>query len=314
MKSLKIHHRLLIFLLLALALTCVISPLMAVGADWVATRWPDLLDERVPFSRVFNRGFMVAGITLFIVGRRHLVPTDVKSLLAVKASTAWRSFLTGCALALGSMALLLALMAAADVYTPFFRLSLTQSLSRIASALATGVFVGSMEEVFFRGVLFLGLLERSHPLRAYGLANLFYSALHFVKPGEDYFLDRLDLLAGFRHLLTTFQPFFEPATFLPGLIGLFLVGVVLSFALVRTGNLYLSIGLHAGWIIALKTIRVFGDYRREDLGWAFGSTDPKIVSGVATWVGILLVALVIRQLTSRPGSQLSTGQPPPTAA
>jgi hypothetical protein len=256
---------------------------------------------------------MVAGITLFIVGRRHLMPTEVKSLLAVKASTAWRSFLTGCALALGSMALLLALMAAADVYTPFFRLSLTQSLSRIASALATGVFVGSMEEVFFRGVLFLGLLERSHPLRAYGLANLFYSALHFVKPGEDYFLDRLDLLAGFRHLLTTFQPFFEPATLLPGLIGLFLVGVVLSYALTRTGNLYLSIGLHAGWVIALKTIRVFGDYRRQDLGWAFGSTDPKIVSGVATWIGMFLVALVIRRLTRR-GSELAAGRLPATAA
>ena len=313
MKSLKIHHRLLIFLLLALALTCVISPWMALGADWVAARWPDLLEERVPFARVFNRGFMVAGITLFIVGRRHLMPTEVKALLAVKASTAWRSFLTGCALALGSMALLFALMAAADVYTPFFRLSLTQSLSRIASALATGVFVGSMEEVFFRGVLFLGLLERSHPLRAYGLANLFYSALHFVKPGEDYFLDRLDLLAGFRHLLTTFQPFFEPATLLPGLIGLFLVGVVLSYALTRTGNLYLSIGLHAGWVIALKTIRVFGDYRRQDLGWAFGSTDPKIVSGVATWIGMFLVALVIRRLTRR-GSELAAGRLPATTA
>ncbi|MGH7795138.1 MAG: lysostaphin resistance A-like protein [Candidatus Binatia bacterium] len=312
MKSVKIHL-LLFFLLLALALTCVISPWMALGADWAAARWPDLLEERVPFARVFNRGFMIAGITLFIVGRRHLIPAEIKSLLAVKASIAWQSFMTGSGLALGSMAFLLAVMTAADVYTPFFRLSLAQSLSRIASALATGVFVGFIEEVFFRGMLFLGLLERGRPLRAYGLANVFYSALHFVKPGEDYFLDRLDLLAGFRHLLTTFQPFFEPATILPGLIGLFLTGVVLSYALARTGNLYLSIGLHAGWVIALKTIRVFGDYRRQDLGRAFGSTDPKIVSGVATWIGILLVGLVITRLT-RPGSQLATGQPPVTAA
>lgn len=313
MKSLKNHHRLLIFLLLALALTCVISPWMALGADWTAARWPDLLEERVPFARIFNRAFMIAGITLFIVARRYLISTEIKPLLAVKASTAWQAFLTGCGLALGSMALLLALMTVADVYTPFFRLSLGKSLSRIAGALASGVFVGFMEEIFFRGLLFVGFLQRGQPLRAYVLANLFYSALHFVKPGNDYFLDRLDFLAGFRHLLTTFQPFLEPATLLPGFIGLFLIGVVLSYALVRTGHLYLSIGLHAGWIIALKTVRVFGDYSRQDLGWLFGATDPKIVSGVAAWIGILLVGLAITRLTRR-GSQLATGRLPVTAA
>ena len=313
MKSLKNHHRLLIFLLLALALTCVISPWMALGADWTAARWPDLLEERVPFARIFNRAFMIAGITLFIVARRYLISTEIKPLLAVKASTAWQAFLTGCGLALGSMALLLALMTVADVYTPFFRLSLGKSLSRIAGALASGVFVGFMEEIFFRGLLFVGFLQRGQPLRAYVLANLFYSALHFVKPGNDYFLDRLDFLAGFRHLLTTFQPFLEPATLLPGFIGLFLIGVVLSYALVRTGHLYLSIGLHAGWIIALKTVRVFGDYSRQDLGWLFGATDPKIVSGVAAWIGILLVGLAIMRLT-RQGSRLATDRLPVTAA
>jgi membrane protease YdiL (CAAX protease family) len=312
MNALKIHHRLLIFLLLALALTCVVSPWMALGADWTAARWPTLLEERVPFARVFNRAFMIAGITLFIVGRRYLIPTELKSLLAIKASNAWQSFLAGCALALASMALLLAVMTVADVYTPFFRLSLARSLSRIAGAVAAGVFVAFTEEIFFRGLLFRGLLLQGHPLRAYVFANLFYSALHFVKPGEDYFLDRLDFLAGFRHLLTTFQPFLEPAMFLPGLTGLFLIGVVLSYALARTGNLYLPIGLHAGWIIALKTVRVFGDYSREDLNWLFGATDPKIVSGVATWIGIVLVGLAITWLTRR-GSQLATGRPRVTA-
>ena len=71
----------------------------------------------------------------------------------------------------------------------------------------------------------------------------------------------------------------------------------MSYALARTGNLYLSIGLHAGWVFGLKVIRVFGDFSREDLGWIFGSTDPKIVSGVATWIGVLLVAVAVRQLT-----------------
>jgi membrane protease YdiL (CAAX protease family) len=297
MKSLRPHQRLIIYLLLSLALTCVISPWMALGADWVAARWPTLLSERVPFSRIFNRAFMIAAIILFVAGRRLLIPDQLKRILVLRFSAAAKNVLLGCALALMSIVLLVAAMTLADVYTPFFRLSLAKSLSRFASALSAGVFAGFMEEVFFRGILFLSLRDQGRPARAYILANLFYSLLHFVKPGNNYYLDQIDPLAGFRHLLTTFAPFLDPMPLLPGIVGLFLIGVVLSYALARTGNLYFSIGLHAGWIIGLKTIRVFGDFTRQQLGWVFGSTDPKIVSGVVTWIGILLVGLTVHWLT-----------------
>jgi hypothetical protein len=33
------------------------------------------------------------------------------------------------------------------------------------------------------------------------------------------------------------------------------------------------------------------------LGWLFGSTDPKIVSGVATYVGLLLVSVAVHYFT-----------------
>ncbi|MGE5216434.1 MAG: lysostaphin resistance A-like protein [Chloroflexota bacterium] len=313
MKPLRIHQRLLIFLLLVLALTCVISPWMALGADWFAARWPDLLPERVEFSRVFNRAFMVAGFILFIAFRRQLLSAQVKSLLLSGVRVACRNLLGGFGLAAGSVALLLALMASSEVYTPFFRLTLSDSLSRCIGAFFTGLVVGFFEEVFFRGILFLGLREIGGSLRAYLLANLFYSALHFVKPGDAYFLDGVAPLAGFRHLLTTFHPFLNPLPLLPGIFGLFLIGVILSYALVKSGNLYLSIGLHAGWVFGLKTIRVFGDFNREELGWLFGSTDPKIVSGLMTWLGVLLVGLVVSRLT-RPGAQLSPDRPPAAAA
>jgi membrane protease YdiL (CAAX protease family) len=189
-----------------------------------------------------------------------------------------------------------AVMTFLDVFTPFFRLSLAQSISRCLSALLSGVFAGFLEEVFFRGILFKGLYDQG-PVRAYLGANLFYSALHFVKPGEAYFMDVFDPWAGFRHLAFTFTPFLDPLPLLPGILGLFLLGAVLSFALVRTANLYLAIGLHGGWVFGLKTFRVFGNFRREDLDWMFGSTDPKIVSGVFTWIGIALVALAVYWIT-----------------
>ena len=295
--SLKSHHRLLIFLLLILALTCVISPWMAVGADWIHFNWPSIIDERVPFPRVFNRAFMAAGIIGFVAGRKFIFPPGIKPLLMPGFGRATRLLWVGWILGAASTALLVTLMAIGDIFEPFFRLSWGESLSRLISAFFAGIFVGFLEEIFFRGMLFRELRDDGRPLAAYVFANLFYSALHFVKPGEAYFLNGLEPLAGFRHVLTTFKPFVHPLDLIPGMFGLFLIGVILSYALVRTGNLYLSIGLHAGWIFGLKVIRVFGDFSREDLGWIFGFTDPKIVSGVATWFGVILVGVAVHLLT-----------------
>ena len=289
------HQRLLIFLIIVLALTSVLSPWFAIGTDWMTDQLPGV--ERFPFSRIFNRTFMFSGIVLFFLCRRLIRIGDLAELGFVSLGQGGGDLLRGWSLAVGSLAALVLAMSVADVFEPYFRLSLSKSLLRSFSALLSGVFAGSLEEIFFRGILFKGLLQNGKLFRAFVVSSLFYSALHFVKPGEAYFVDGFEPLAGFRHLLYTFTPFSEPLDILPGMFGLFLLGVVLSYAFFRTGNLYLSIGLHAGWIFGLKSVRVFGDYTREDLGWLFGSTDPKIVSGIATWIGIIGVLLMVHWLT-----------------
>jgi uncharacterized protein len=302
MKSIKTHQRLLLFLLFVLALTCLVSPWLAVGADWFTDRWFGQSVEPYPFSRIFNRTFMISGMVLFFLSRRFLRIARVSELGLVSLVKGYRDLLIGWSIAVGSMAVLIVTMSMSDVFTPFFRLSIADSIGRCASALASGVFAGVLEEIFFRGILFKGLLDSGRPVRAFVLANLFSSLLHFVKPGEAYFVHQFDPTAGFRHLLFTFSPFFHPAPLLAGIFGLFLIGLVLSYAYLRTGDLYMAIGLHAGWVFSLKTMRVFGDFTRDDLGWMFGSTDPKIVSGVATWIGIAIVWSLVHKLTrERPG-------------
>jgi membrane protease YdiL (CAAX protease family) len=269
---------------------------MALGADWFVNSVGQRA-ERYPFSRVFNRTYMIAGIFLFVALRRFLRIGSLSRLGLPPLRRGAGDLITGWLLAIGSMIALAAVMSLAGVFTPYFRVSLSDSLSRCASALATGLTVGFLEEIFFRAILLKGLIEDLKPAAAFFLANLFYAAVHFVKPGEPYYADALDPWLGFRHLGSTFAPFLNPLDFGPGLIGLFLIGLALSYAFVRTHSLYLSIGMHAGWIFSIKTVRVFGDYTRENLGWLFGSTDPKIVSGPATWVGILLVIAAVHCIT-----------------
>ncbi len=310
----KSYQRLLIFVLLVLALTAVASP-------WAATAW-DLMsgaqamarEDRIPFSRIFDRFFMISGVLLFFAYRPLLKIESPSQLGLTPRTRAVHDIAIGLCLALGSMLVLGFIMSLAEVYKPFFRLSLSESLVQCAKALLTAFTVGFLEEIFFRGIIFRGLLEDWKPLPAFVVANLFYSALHFVKPAKEYFLSGIDPWAGFRHLFSTFAPFLEPAQIAPGIIGLFLIGIVLSYAFVRTGTLYLSIGLHAGWIISIKTVRVFGDYTRENLGWLFGSTDPKIVSGVMTWAGVILVGVAVHWITRKRAGLAATNETVTVAA
>jgi uncharacterized protein len=293
----KSYQRLLIFVVLVLGFTALVSPWAAAWWDLVSGAQNAAPEQRIPFSRMFNRFFMISGILLFFVCRSLLKIESPAQLGLLPKTLAARDVVNGLVLALGSMLALGWIMSLAEVYQPFFRLPVGESVEQSVKAILAGFTVGVLEEIFFRGIIFRGLLEDWKPLPAFLVANLFYSALHFVKPGERYFLSGIEPWAGFRHLFSTFAPFFEPAEIAPGLIGLCLIGIVLSYAFVRTGTLYLSIGLHAGWVIAIKTVRVFGDYRGEDLGWLFGASDPKIVSGVVTWAGIILVGVAVHWLT-----------------
>lgn len=308
----KGYQRIFIFLLLVLLLTCLLSPWVAAFWEWTLQQQPEWQEFRYPFSRIFDRFFMITGIILFFIYRPVLKIGSAAQLGLQPFPEGYRDLLCGFFIAISSMVALGAAMSWLDVFTPYFRLPFAESLERSVKGLLTAFTVGFLEEIFFRGIIFKGLLEDFKALRAFIFASLFYSAIHFVKPSEKVYLEGIDPWAGFQHLASTFEAFLDPLGLLPGLFGLFLIGLVLSYAFLRTGSLYLSIGLHAGWIFSLKTIRVFGEYQREDLGWLFGSLDPKLVSGVAGWIGIIAVGVVVHRMTlTRP--RLSAAPPPPEA-
>lgn len=298
----KSYQRILVFLLLVLLLTIFLSP-------WAALVWhsflearPEWQEYRPSFSNIFGRLFMVMGAILFFPCR-HLLKIQSLSQLGLKPSRQWHcDFARGALIAVASVIAVAFFMSVLDVFTPFFRLSLSTALQRSVKALLTALTVGFLEEIFFRGVIFKGLLEDCKLPAALAVSSLFYAGIHFLKPADDIPLAAFDPWAGMRYLAGAFEPFLDP-TLLSGLLGLFLIGLVLSYAFSRTGSLYLSIGLHAGWVFGLKTIRVYGDFRREDLGWLFGSSEPKLVSGVAGWIVILAVGVAIHWITrKRPAS------------
>jgi membrane protease YdiL (CAAX protease family) len=292
----KSYKRILLFLLLVLALNCLISPWMAALWDWVLYAIPEWSSYRQPFSRIFSRLYMVLGIALFFLCRRQL-KIESPSQLGLTGARKLQDGFVGFGLAVASLCGIVLVLIFADIFEPDLRYSWSSSLGRAFAALMAGLTVGLLEEIFFRGMIFKGLMEDTKPATAFILANLFYAAIHFVKPAEKVPLSGIEPLAGIRHLILSFAPMLDLEEILPGLFGLFLIGVALSYAFLRTGSLYLAIGLHAGWVFGLKTLEIFGRAPRRDLGWFFGASHPKIVSGVATWIGVLIVLAVIHWLT-----------------
>ncbi len=300
----KPYQRILVYLFLVLLLTSLLSP-------WIAALWnlineanPEWQGRRYSLSRIFDRLFMILGIIFFFIFRPFLKIESPSQLGLRPPRQGTQDLLKGFSLAAASMIALGFVMFLSEIFTPYFRLPLSVALQRSSKALLAALTIGLLEEIFFRGMIFKGLLEGSKPVSAFLATNLFYSAIHFVKPAEKVFLSTPDPWAGIYHLITSFQPFLDPIPLFPGFFGLFLIGIVLSYAFLRTGSLYLSIGLHAGWIFSLKILRVYGDYRREDLGWLFGSSEPKLVSGVAGWMGILAVGVIVHWMTRSHGRRL----------
>lgn len=293
----KSYQRILIFLLAVLFVTALLSPWVALLWDLIIQAQPEWHEYRYPFSRIFDRLYMLLGIILFFAYRPLLGIGSMNQMGLQSARRAYPDLVKGFLLALGSLIILVIAMSWFEVFTPYFRLSLPAAAERSLEAFLTAATVGFLEEIFFRGIIFKGLLEDWKPPGAFIVASLFFSTLHFVKPAERFFLSGLEPWAGMRHVTNSFHPFLDPVGLFPGLFGLFVMGMVLSYAFLRTGSLYMSIGLHAGWIFGRKTLRVFGDYRRGDLGWLFGESDPKFVSGVTAWIVILIVGLAIHRIT-----------------
>jgi membrane protease YdiL (CAAX protease family) len=110
-----------------------------------------------------------------------------------------------------------------------------------------------LEEWLFRGLL-LGLWLRSvRPATACLGTSLLFAFLHFMAPPDGTFIkDPAQVLAGFELLGKILLHFTDPLFFVTDFAALLAGGLILAWARVRTGALWFSIGLHAGWIMVFK--------------------------------------------------------------
>jgi membrane protease YdiL (CAAX protease family) len=101
-------------------------------------------------------------------------------------------------------------------------------------------------------------LRFARPVTACAGTALVFAFLHFLNPpAGSVIADPAHVLAGFQLLGKILLHFTDPLFFLTDFASLLAAGLILAWARVRTGALWFSIGLHAGWIAAFKAFNLF---------------------------------------------------------
>lgn len=244
------------------------------------------------FERIFNRLVMIGSLLAIVKFVRLKVNLSQYGLNPTSAR--YRAF----GIAFLSSVFILTIVMVLEVFFGNVRWAL-QSLTfldwagKIAMALLSAMVIGIIEEFFFRGYIYQTIKDKFKwgIVAAFILTSIFYSSLHFVseyKPliGPDpTFRDSLTLMAA------PFHSLFRIGQIWPEAVGLLIFGMVLNFLVIRTGNLYASIGMHAGSVFFVKLDGLFADFLNKSPAFFWGTKN--IYDGVLGWFFIILLGFVI---------------------
>jgi hypothetical protein len=156
----------------------------------------------------------------------------------------------------------------------------------LSNAIAAAAVVGTIEEILFRGGIFGGLRRILHWQLALIASSVIFALVHFLQRVE--FTGPIAWDSGLILLPQMLGGFADFHVLVPGFFNLTLAGFLLGLAYQRTGNLYFSIGLHAGWIFWLKTYAAFTTDAPRAATWFCGT--GKLIDG---WLALIVLAVTL---------------------
>jgi uncharacterized protein len=280
---LKDAARLLGYFAATILFGVVAAPILFWTAQWLAAHgiFPALAG--FDFEKFFHRALLLGALLFLWPFLRWLRIKDSRDL-GLERNPRWArdaaiGFLASAAPVLGCGVVLVAL----GNYTMRAQIA----WSAVAAVALTAAVVPFIEEGLFRG-LFLGvLLRRNRPLTATLLSSAIFSIVHFLK-APDQTATSVGWTSGLVSLAHSFDQFTEPMLVLAGFATLFVIGLILAYARLRTQSLWLPIGLHAGWILASGAFNKIAHREIVALPWL----GKNLLIGIVP-LGVCLVSWVL---------------------
>jgi membrane protease YdiL (CAAX protease family) len=274
---------LLIYLVVVFGGGALVAPELYESVQWAAGRWAAMGKlAGSPFSRYVLRSVLGLAVILLWPLLRGCGMLKAREMGLAGNGRIVREFVSGFFVGFGSLAAAAGLAIvcggrSANLGRPDFT-------HVLLGAATTAIVVAVLEELIFRAALF-GILRKAFPWAvALVISSAVYASLHFIqKPPTP---SHLDWLSGFRILPQMLD--LSGVSISPAVFTLFLAGSALALAYQRTSALFMSIGLHAGWIFWLTTYRsLTRDASGASQLW-WGS--DKLIDG---WIPCLILGMVL---------------------
>lgn len=281
-------------LLIYLAVVFLGGPLLAPWVYWGVHQAPWLegwtyLQEQ-PFRRYVNRCMLVFALLGMVPLIRAFGAKSAAELGLVNPVAHWRKALGGFALGFTSLAVIVVLCFLGGVRGWDDRLTVARFGEILLDAAVAAVGVSILEELLFRGAIFGAFRRVMHWVTAAVISSSIYGILHFMKRVDelapDHWYSGLVVLG---HMLSGFANWHEV---IPGFFNLTLAGLLLAVAYQRTGNLWFSIGLHAGWIFWRRAYGALTD----EIPLENGGFQASFYGGEAMTDGWLAVVVLVVSL------------------
>jgi membrane protease YdiL (CAAX protease family) len=278
--------RLALTLLIAALAAALIAPLVAPLIAWAGFHFP--------FPRIFDRVVMVTlAVALLWEGGELALVRRVRAGFAQPLSNLAAA---GAGLAIGA--------AAIGVLWGLARLTASQSANAhpgslvitFVASLIPALAIAVIEEGFFRAFLLDGMAQDFGQRAGLAASSAVYAAAHLIRSPARFEVSGVHPLVGVQTLGASLGQLCHPIAAAPGLFGLFLLGLVLGVAFLKSGRVYFSIGLHASLIVGATTWRKFAPGAQSAPGWLSGYGRPPLISGAAAWLITLALLIAVSRL------------------
>jgi membrane protease YdiL (CAAX protease family) len=264
-----------------LALTALVSP-------WVAWAVAGAAGRPFTFARVYDRVFEVLLVVGVVLAWRRL---DLGSAAAIGLrGRGWaRELLAGLGAGLVGLAVGLTICALLGGLAPVLRYPPGKTVRKALLGAAAAIAIGFGEEALFRGVVLRRLRRDAGAALGVALTTLVYAAVHLVRARGG--TGPIHLWSGIAQTASVLTALGDP-TALPQLVGLILLGLLLAAARLRSGALWLPIGIHAAFVAAFRVGRLLFVIRPTP-AWLVGSGWPPLIGGAAGWIAVGVAAALV---------------------
>ena len=250
------------YFIATIVIGAILAPILFWSAQSLAAHGVFSFLTRYDFETFFHRALLIAAVLLLWPLLRVSQVRNMADLGLAPNSRWGRDLFAGVAISVVPLLFCGVLLIALHVYA--FRHSV--AWPRFGKMLLASMAVPFIEEAFFRGIVLGVLLRTGRKYVAIFAVSAIFAVVHFLKAPERT-SEIVTWTSGFSSIAHAFDGIGDPMLLASALATLFFIGWILADARVLTHSIWLSIGLHAGWIFGSGTFSLLARQRMPGLPW-----------------------------------------------